>query len=122
MMASAFSVPARRPRPRAIEPARGRGRRAGTENALAIIALGRAAELTLERMHEKPSKNPLAMTTLCPAGCYVENSGGQVEITPDGCLECGACRVLHPLELSAGRLWRAVQIRLTRRPAPANAT
>ena len=44
--------------------------------------------------HEKPSKNLLAMTTACPAGCYTENSMGQVEITPDGCLECGTCRVL----------------------------
>jgi ferredoxin like protein len=44
--------------------------------------------------HEKPSANLLAMVHVCPAGCYVENSAGQVEITPDGCLECGTCRVL----------------------------
>lgn len=44
--------------------------------------------------HSKPSKNLLAMTTLCPAGCYAENTAGQVEITPDGCLECGTCRIL----------------------------
>lgn len=44
--------------------------------------------------HTKPSKNLLAMTKICPAGCYEENSAGQVEITPDGCLECGTCRVL----------------------------
>ena len=44
--------------------------------------------------HEKPSKNLLAMTHLCPAGCYSEAESGQVELTADGCLECGTCRVL----------------------------
>jgi len=44
--------------------------------------------------HSAPSKNLLAMTTLCPAGCYAENGAGQVEIAPDGCLECGTCRVV----------------------------
>lgn len=44
--------------------------------------------------HRQPSKNLLAMTKLCPAGCYVENSAGQVEVAPDGCLECGTCRIL----------------------------
>jgi ferredoxin like protein len=44
--------------------------------------------------HSKPSKNLLAMTHLCPAGCYSEAETGQVEITVDGCLECGTCRVL----------------------------
>ncbi|MCC3246358.1 ferredoxin family protein [Methylocystis sp. WRRC1] len=46
------------------------------------------------RPHDKPSANLLAMTRICPAGCYSETSNGQVEITPDGCLECGTCRVL----------------------------
>jgi len=44
--------------------------------------------------HVTPSKNLAAMTRICPAGCYSENSAGQIEITPDGCLECGTCRVL----------------------------
>ena len=30
----------------------------------------------------------------CPAGCYSLNDKGQVEITVDGCFECGTCRVL----------------------------
>ena len=34
------------------------------------------------------------MTPLCPSGCYAENGAGQVEITPDGCLECDTCRIL----------------------------
>jgi ferredoxin like protein len=53
--------------------------------------------------HSKPSKNLLSMTKLCPAGCYEENSAGQVEITPDGCLECGTCRVL--CEASGDIVW-----------------
>ncbi len=46
------------------------------------------------RRTEKPSKNLLAMTHLCPAGCYSKTKTGQVELTADGCLECGTCRVL----------------------------
>jgi ferredoxin like protein len=44
--------------------------------------------------HETPSKVLLTLLKLCPAGCYTLNAKGQVEITPDGCLECGTCRVL----------------------------
>ena len=44
--------------------------------------------------HEKPSKNLLAMTHLCPAGCYTEAESGQVELAADGCLECGTCRII----------------------------
>ena len=46
------------------------------------------------RPHDKPSEALLAMTHICPAGCYSETASGQVEIAPDGCLECGTCRVL----------------------------
>jgi ferredoxin like protein len=44
--------------------------------------------------HETPSPNLLAMTKLCPAGCYTVNELGHVDLTPDGCFECGTCRVL----------------------------
>jgi ferredoxin like protein len=44
--------------------------------------------------HDKPSANLLAMTTLCPAGCYTLTEVGQVEVAPDGCFECGTCRVM----------------------------
>ncbi|MFB9982582.1 ferredoxin family protein [Mesorhizobium newzealandense] len=46
------------------------------------------------RPHEKPSPNLLALTRVCPAKCYELNDAGQVEITPDGCMECGTCRIL----------------------------
>ncbi|MBL8574544.1 MAG: ferredoxin family protein [Hyphomicrobiaceae bacterium] len=46
------------------------------------------------RPHTKPSETLLALTTVCPAGCYAETESGQVECTPDGCMECGTCRVL----------------------------
>jgi len=46
------------------------------------------------RPHEKPSARLLALTTICPAGCYALNEHGQVEIAPDGCFECGTCRIL----------------------------
>ncbi len=30
----------------------------------------------------------------CPAGCYTLEAGGHVQLTTDGCLECGTCRVI----------------------------
>ncbi|MER9386570.1 MULTISPECIES: ferredoxin family protein [unclassified Mesorhizobium] len=44
--------------------------------------------------HEAPSANLLALTHVCPAKCYELNDKGQVEITADGCMECGTCRIL----------------------------
>ncbi len=44
--------------------------------------------------HETPSQALLALTRVCPAKCYEQNERGQVEITADGCMECGTCRVL----------------------------
>jgi ferredoxin like protein len=44
--------------------------------------------------HVTPTKQLLALTHVCPANCYAANEAGQVEITPDGCLECGTCRVV----------------------------
>src|ERR1017187_3225743 len=46
------------------------------------------------RPHEKPSAGLLAMTHLCPAGCYATNEAGQVEVSADGCVECGTCRIV----------------------------
>ncbi|MDX2204187.1 MAG: ferredoxin family protein [Hyphomicrobiaceae bacterium] len=46
------------------------------------------------RAHTQPSKELLALTRICPAKCYAMNDSGQVEVTPDGCMECGTCRVL----------------------------
>ncbi len=30
---------------------------------------------------------------VCPAGLYSLNQQDEVEVDPDGCLECGACRI-----------------------------
>lgn len=46
------------------------------------------------RPHETPSAALLALVRACPAGCYNQNDRGQVEITTDGCMECGTCRVV----------------------------
>ncbi len=46
------------------------------------------------RPHDKPSGALLALVHTCPAGCYAANDKGQVEISPDGCIECGTCRIL----------------------------
>lgn len=46
------------------------------------------------RPHDKPSKALLSLTYMCPAGCYSLNDKDQVEITVDGCVECGTCRIM----------------------------
>ncbi len=46
------------------------------------------------RPHTTPSPQLRALTHLCPAGCYSENDDGRIEIVPDGCLECGTCRIV----------------------------
>lgn len=44
--------------------------------------------------HETPTEALMVLTRICPAGCYALNDNGQVEVTPDGCMECGTCRVV----------------------------
>jgi ferredoxin like protein len=46
------------------------------------------------RPHVTPSPELVALTTVCPAECWQMNDRGQVEVTPDGCMECGTCRIL----------------------------
>lgn len=46
------------------------------------------------REHTVPTAPLLALLTACPARCYELSDKGQVEITVDGCVECGTCRVI----------------------------
>ena len=46
------------------------------------------------REHDKPSEPLRALLTACPARCYELNDKGQVELTADGCIECGTCRII----------------------------
>jgi ferredoxin like protein len=46
------------------------------------------------RPHTVPSPAMLALLTACPARCYELSDKGQVEITVDGCVECGTCRII----------------------------
>jgi len=46
------------------------------------------------RPHTVPSPALLSLTRICPAGCYAATPEGRIEITPDGCLECGTCRIV----------------------------
>jgi ferredoxin like protein len=46
------------------------------------------------RPHETPSPELLSLLTACPARCYDMNDKGQFEITIDGCVECGTCRII----------------------------
>ena len=44
--------------------------------------------------HTTPSAVLITLMRICPAHCYDMNDRGQAEVTPDGCLECGTCRIL----------------------------
>ena len=44
--------------------------------------------------HTTPTAALLTLTRIWPAHCYDLNDRRQVEVTPDGCLECGTCRIL----------------------------
>ena len=44
--------------------------------------------------HTRPSEALLALLKICPAGCYSRTEEGKVEVAPDGCLECGTCRIV----------------------------
>jgi ferredoxin like protein len=46
------------------------------------------------RPHTVPSPQLLALLTACPARCYELSDKGQVEISVDGCVECGTCRII----------------------------
>lgn len=46
------------------------------------------------RPHTVPTPALRSLLTACPARCYELNDAGQVEITADGCMECGTCRVI----------------------------
>lgn len=46
------------------------------------------------RPHATPSPALISLLTTCPARCYEMNDKGQVEITADGCVECGTCRII----------------------------
>jgi len=42
----------------------------------------------------KPSAALQSLVKVCPAGCYAEEEDGSVAVPPDGCLECGTCRII----------------------------
>lgn len=44
--------------------------------------------------HTVPSAALMALLTACPARCYELNDRGQVEVSVDGCVECGTCRII----------------------------
>lgn len=46
------------------------------------------------RPHTTPTPVLLKLLKICPGRCYEQNDEGKVEVTVDGCLECGTCRVL----------------------------
>ncbi|WP_050420801.1 ferredoxin family protein [Bradyrhizobium tropiciagri] len=46
------------------------------------------------RAHTTPSSELVALLKACPARCYELSDEGRVEVTVDGCIECGTCRVI----------------------------
>ena len=57
--------------------------------------------------HTTPTPPLRALLTACPARCAERQ--GRVEITADGCVECGTCRIIGSLLVAAPspRLWRS---------------
>lgn len=41
-----------------------------------------------------PSPALRSLVRICPAGCYEETPEGRIELSVDGCLECGTCRIV----------------------------
>lgn len=41
----------------------------------------------------------LKAVLVCPAGLYSQNVDGKVDLTIDGCLECGTCRLVCGTEV-----------------------
>jgi len=75
----------------------------GDENMSEIIGLKAKLGLDVFKQDTEPhirikpgmEKDPRLKKAVlvCPAGLYSENENGEVELTIDGCLECGTCRI-----------------------------
>lgn len=50
--------------------------------------------IAIKATGKAPSPQLKSLVTVCPAGCYAEEESGEVVVTPDGCLECGTCRII----------------------------
>ena len=48
----------------------------------------------INRREGGDSEELKSLIRICPAGCYSLNEDGRVEVAPDGCMECGTCRIL----------------------------
>ena len=59
-----------------------------------LVDSGKPHVKITEKGQEAPSPQLEALVHICPAGCYQKTDTGSVEVVPDGCMECGTCRVL----------------------------
>ncbi|MGR6836852.1 ferredoxin family protein [Syntrophomonas erecta] len=60
---------------------------------LDVFKPDKEAHIKINPGMEKDPRLKMAVR-VCPAGLYRENSEGKVELTIDGCLECGTCRLV----------------------------
>jgi ferredoxin like protein len=75
----------------------------GDENMSEILGLKAKLGLDVFKHDKEPhikikpgmEKDPRLKRAVlvCPAGLYEEKEDGRVELTIDGCLECGTCRI-----------------------------
>lgn len=56
------------------------------------VDAGRPHVRISQNVHDSPELR--ALLDVCPAGCYAKGPDGRIEVTPDGCMECGSCRIL----------------------------
>lgn len=65
---------------------------------LDVFKHDKEAHIKIKPGMEKDSRLKRAVL-VCPAGLYSENAQGEVELTIDGCLECGTCRIACGVEV-----------------------
>jgi len=63
-----------------------------------VFKPGKEPHICIRQGFEKDHRLKAAIFA-CPAGLYSQNSKGEVALEIDGCLECGACRVVCGIEI-----------------------
>lgn len=69
-----------------------------TKLGLNVFKHDNEKHITIKPGKEKDKRLKRAIL-VCPAGLYSENDNGEVELTIDGCLECGTCLLACGLDV-----------------------
>jgi len=65
------------------------------KSKLGLNVFKESAQFPIEiKLGKEDDPRLLKALRLCPAGLYSISSDGQVELSQDGCLECGSCKIV----------------------------